>query len=243
MDDLEIRRKILSDPKQRNDELLEAINNNESHSKFYDDVLDLDEQIKQAMNVDVPEDLADKILFSQTSTALESNVVKPNFIRRSMAMAATVAFTAGLLLGQVNWGNVIVSPAHASLMDTAISHVVSERPFIDPLDEEVSSRQINMKMIPFAYQFTEAFPYHVYYLNHCGFGQSNAMHMVFQGEKGRVTLFITGMQAQESFDFEKDGLTGVVSKMDKHTFILVGEQGEDVEAMSNRLMAMMSPMS
>ncbi len=105
MDDLEFRRRILSDPKQKDEEILQALAGSDANNKFVDDVLDLDVKIKQAMNVDVPEDLADKILFSQTSSALdEEKVVRPNFVRKAMALAASIAFTAGLLVGQVNWG-------------------------------------------------------------------------------------------------------------------------------------------
>lgn len=97
MDDLEFRRRILSDPKQKDEEILQALAASDANSKFVDDVLDLDAKIKQAMNVDVPEDLADKILFNQTSSALDEKVVKPNFVRKAMALAASVP------LRQVYW--------------------------------------------------------------------------------------------------------------------------------------------
>ncbi|MGL1018950.1 DUF3379 family protein, partial [Vibrio vulnificus] len=53
MDDLEFRRRILSDPKSRDEEVLQALNSSDSNAKFAEDVLDLDAQIKQAMKVDV----------------------------------------------------------------------------------------------------------------------------------------------------------------------------------------------
>ncbi|MDV5058618.1 DUF3379 family protein, partial [Vibrio diabolicus] len=55
MDDLEFRRRILSDPKQKDEEILQALAGSDANNKFVDDVLDLDVKIKQAMNVDVPE--------------------------------------------------------------------------------------------------------------------------------------------------------------------------------------------
>lgn len=185
MDELEFRRRIMSDPKDRDSDILEAMKSNDANGKFADDILDLDAQIAKAMNVDVPEDLADRILFNQTSST-ESNVVRPNFAKRAMAMAASIAFVFGLLVGQVNWGNIVVSPAQASLADTAIKHVIDEKPFVQNLDENVASSQINAKMMPFDHQLGENFPYHVYYLNHCGFGKSNALHMVFRGEKVKL---------------------------------------------------------
>ncbi|MBW3696406.1 DUF3379 domain-containing protein [Vibrio sp. T187] len=242
MDDLEFRRRVLSDPKLRSEDMIAAAAESEANSKFLDDVLSLDKQIANAMHVDVPDDLADRILFNQTSTE-ETNVVRPNFAKRAMAMAASVAFACGLLVGQVNWGNVIVTPAQASLADTAIKHVIDESGFVSVLDEEVTSQQINAKMHPFAYQFDEAFPYHVYYLNHCGFGKSNAMHMVFQGEKGKVTLFLTGIPSDKAVDFDKQGMSGMVTPIDNSSMILVGEDGEDVAKIAEKLSSIIKPAS
>lgn len=75
MDELEFRRRIMSDPKAKDAELLEALQQNERNAKCMDDILALDARIEQAMKVDVPDDLADRILFNQP----ESNVVKSDF--------------------------------------------------------------------------------------------------------------------------------------------------------------------
>lgn len=241
MDELEFRRRIMSDPKQRDSEICAAIKESEQNAQFADEVLDLDKQIAKAMAVDVPEDLADKILFNQTSVARD-NVVRPNFARKAMAMAASVAFVAGLLVGQLNWSNLVVSPAQASLATTALQHVVDEKPFIQNLDEQVKSSQINAKMMPFDHQLSETFPYHVYYLNHCGFGKSNALHMVFRGEKGKVTLFLTGIPSNQTVDFNEDGMAGVVEPMGDTSMIIVGDEGEDVAKIAESISKIIKPM-
>ncbi|WP_394144527.1 DUF3379 family protein [Vibrio atypicus] len=242
MDDLEFRRSIMSDPKYRDNELNEAIKSSEANCKFADEILDLDAQIAKAMNVDVPEDLADRILFNQTSSSQEDNVIRPNFARRAMAMAASVAFVAGLLVGQVNWGNIVVSSAQASLASTAIKHVIAEKPFVKDLDEQVQSSQINAKMAPFAHHLAENFPYHVYYLNHCGFGDSNALHMVFEGQKGKVTLFLTGIASDKTTDFVKEGMVGVVEPIGHTSMIIVGDEGEDVAKIAENIAEIIKPM-
>ncbi|MGY0613983.1 DUF3379 domain-containing protein [Vibrio sp. FJH11] len=242
MDDLEFRRRILSNPKQKDEKILQALAGNNSNHKFVEDVLDLDEKIKKAMNVDVPEDLADKILFSQSSNTWEEKVVRPTFARRAMALAASVAFVAGLLVGQINWSSIIVSPAQATLADTAIKHVINEEPFVDNLDENVPSTFINAKMYPLRFQFNQNFPYHVYYLNHCGFGESNAVHMVFQGKKGKVTLFITGISSEQAVDFNKEGMSGIVQPIGNASMILVGQQGEDINTIARELTPLIQPM-
>ncbi|MEZ9230819.1 DUF3379 domain-containing protein [Vibrio amylolyticus] len=236
MDDLEFRRQVMSDPKYRDNDILEAISSSEANSKFLDEVIDLDAQILNAMKTDVPDDLADRILFNQPNDT--SNVVRPTFVKRSMALAASVAFAVGLFAGQVNWGNLLVPHAQASLANTAMEHVINEKAFIAPLDEQVGSFQINVKMQPFNMKFDQDFPYHVYYLNHCGFGDSNAMHMVFKGEKGRVTLFVTNIFEQDRNEFNKEGMTGIVEPMNNASMVVVGEEGEDVAKIAEKLTSM-----
>ncbi|MGF1739713.1 DUF3379 domain-containing protein [Vibrio profundum] len=240
MDDLEFRRQIMSDPKHRNNDIKAAIERSEANAKLTDDILELDSQIANALNVSVPDDLADRILFNQSS-AETGKVVKPNFARRSMAMAASVAFVVGLVAGQIHWGNLLVSPAQASLEHTAMQHVIDEYPFVDKIDEKVTNQQINAKLSPFAYQFDKPFPYHVYYLNHCGFGQSNALHMVFQGKKGKVTLFVTNVASKQNIDFNKQGMSGVVKPIGNSSLIIVGQQGENVEHIAQQIANIIHP--
>jgi len=242
MDDLEIRRRIMSDPKQKEADTPLSAEQTEANAKFIDDILKLDNQIEQAMHVEVPDDLADRILFNQ-SAEVEATPFTRKAMKRTMALAASVAFAAGLLVGQINWTPLVVSPAYASLADTAVQHVLDESPFIDPLDEQVSSYQINMKLKPFDYAFNQNFPYHVYYLNHCGFGSANAMHMVFQGEKGRVTLFVTGIDSANAKSFQKQGMSGAITPLNGASMILVGEDGEDVAKIAEKLAPIIKPIS
>ncbi|WP_261815575.1 DUF3379 domain-containing protein [Vibrio gallicus] len=238
MDDLEFRRRIMSDPKARDKELIAAITDNKNNARFTDDVLSLDARIEQAMRIDAPDNLADKIIFQQSSV---KKATRPSLVKRSFALAASIAFAFGVLIGQLNWTPNIVPHAHASLADTAIQHVIEERPFTDKLDEEVSSQQINAKLTPFTYRFTETFPYHVYYLNHCSFGTSHALHMEFQGEKGRITLFITNISAENPINFSEKGMTGSLIPLADASMILVGQNGENVEQIAQRLSQIIKP--
>ncbi len=239
MDDLEFRRRVMSEPKQKSNELAESLASNDANKKFLDEILSLDAKISDAMNVDVPDGLADRILFNQSSDA--DNVTDISFARKAMAMAASVAFVIGLIVGQLNWGNLLVPPAQASLADIAVTHVINEKAFVDNLDEQVSSRQINAKMAPFSYKLTKNFPYHVYYLNHCGFGNSDAVHMVFQGDTGKVTLFLTSMTAEASANFSKDGMSGKIETIGNKTLILVGDDNEDINKFASNLVNILSP--
>lgn len=236
MDELEFRRRLLSDPKQRDKDIQQAIASSDSNAKYAEELLNLDAKLAEAMRVDVPDSLADRILFSHN--AVNDNVARPRFVRRAMAMAASVAFVVGLLAGQLNWGNILVPPAQASLAEMAVDHVRHEEGFVATIDEQVSSHQINAKMRPFNFQLDNNFPYHVYYLNHCGFGDSNALHVVFQGEQGKVTLFLTRQSAESTTGFTQDGMTGVIEPVGKMSLILVANEGENVDKIAHKLMPM-----
>ncbi len=238
MDDLEFRRRILSEPKFRDKELNDAIRISATHQSFVDEVLSLDARVEQAMKVDVPDDLADRILFNHSVRPTEQYPAT----KRMLAMAASVAFVAGLFIGQINWTPWLVGSAHAALASTAVEHVMHEASFIAKLDEAVTATQINAKLQPFSYQLNENFPYRVYYLNHCGFGPSNALHMVFQGSEGKVTLFITNIQSEQSIDFNKKGMSGLIVPYENSTIILVAEEEENMQEIASMVTSMIQPL-
>lgn len=234
MDDLEFRRRLLSDPNDKSDEILVELDTNHQNKKYAESLQELDKQIEQAFRVEVPDDLADKIIFSHIPH-------KPqlHFSRRAFALAASVIFTFGLLIGQINWGNIIVQPAHASLDQMAMHHITEEEPFIDGVNEGNNEQEIRAKLNVYAYDLHGEFPYHIYYLNHCGFSKEHhALHMVFQGQKGRVTAFISNISANETSQFEQGVMQGEITPLTQGSLVLVGEKGEDIAALSQKIAPM-----
>ncbi|MDA9556821.1 DUF3379 domain-containing protein [Vibrio sp.] len=242
MDELEFRKQILSDPKYRDADIEQAIKDSHTNKKLSDDALDIDKRISQAMNVDVPDDLADKILFSHNAqqSAETNNVIRPSFTKRAMSVAASVAFVVGLLAGQLNWGNVVVTPAHASIAEEAVKHVKHEAAFTSKMNEGASIQQVNSKMSPFGHSVKGSFPYSISYLNHCGFGGEHAVHMIFEGKKGKVNMFLTGMNADKPENFIEEGMSGAIVPIDDRSLIFVGEEGENMDEIKAQVLNAMS---
>lgn len=240
MDDLEFRRRIMADPKARDAEILAALQSSDSNAQFAEEVLELDTQLEKALKIDVPEDLADRILFTQTTHSLP---ITNRFSRKMFALAASIAFIAGLLIGQLQWHNILIPPAYASLPDMAIAHVQNEKAFVQGIDEQASNVQINAKMQPLAAKLTAQFPYHVYYLNHCGFGTANAVHLVFAGEKGKVTLFLVPLPSDKVTQFDQQGMRGVVEPIKQSSLIIVGQQNEDISKITAKILPIIQPMN
>ncbi|OEF23681.1 DUF3379 family protein [Vibrio rumoiensis] len=236
MDDLEFRRRLLSDPTDRSDEIIEQIQSSSVDRKYADSLTELNHKIEQAMMVDVPDDLADKIIFATSESKPRINMTKQAF-----ALAASIIFTIGLAIGQINWGALVVSPAHASLDNMAIHHIQEEDPFIQGVNEANNEQEVQAKLGSYSYKMASSFPYHIYYLNHCGFSaEHHALHMVFQGKKGRVTAFISNIAAPKASNFTKDNMKGVITPLPKGSLIVVGDMDEDVTEISQQLAPMLT---
>ena len=93
MDDLQFRRSILADPKNRDDAINAALKSDPAKQKFVQETESLDSKIAQAMNIPVPEDLVNKLILRQT---LASHQQQKGKTRVRLAMAASVALVMGL---------------------------------------------------------------------------------------------------------------------------------------------------
>ena len=150
MDDLQVRRSILSDPKGRDDALNEAIKNDIAKQKFVQEIDALDDKIAQAMNIPVPDGLYDKLILRQT---LASHQQQKSKTRVRLAMAASVAFVMGLT---VNF--MMFSSTYKNLGDYAIAHVNHEAShFSNNGQPTVTLASLNDKMAAFKGSFNSTF--------------------------------------------------------------------------------------
>ncbi|OAN18575.1 hypothetical protein A3K86_06725 [Photobacterium jeanii] len=239
MDDLEFRRRILADPNDNSEEMIEAKNASLVNRKLSDELQLLDAKIDKALKVDVPDDLADRILFHQSG----QTPAKPKTTKVHLAIAASVAFAFGIFTGQFNsiFDNTSstsktaqIAAAEANLGQMALDHFYAEAPFVNTIDEGVELSQVNAKLKPFGSELTEL-PGHVYYVNHCSFGNQNALHMVMDTPQGKVTVFVVPMKSQIETDFKDSKMEGVLMPLRDASLIVVGEKGSDMKPVANTI--------
>ena len=95
MDDLEFRRAIYADPKNQDADTILAQQQDPSKKQFAQEICQLDNKIKQALQIPVPDDLANKLILRQT---LANHQVQKRKSRVHLALAASVAIVGGLVL-------------------------------------------------------------------------------------------------------------------------------------------------
>ena len=132
MDELEFRRRTIAKPNDIDKELMEFANNNPERQSFINDMKDFDKYIQDALDIPIPDNLADRILLNtslkekalQEEQATGDNVVDARsrfkFDRVHLALAASfvVAISAFFFSAEQN----IVNEAG----EHALTHVYYE---------------------------------------------------------------------------------------------------------------------
>ncbi len=227
MDDLEFRRQAYADPKDSSEAFLNAAKGSRNNQKFVEELKAFDSQLEQALKVEPPEGLADRILLNQSFEEYQGNK-RHNLVQ--LAMAASVAFAIGLSVSLVNFERT------PSMGDVAIAHVKNEVMFSRVIDERADLNAVNAKLAKYGGKLENGIG-HIYYVNHCTFHGSPAFHMVMQGEAGKVTVFIVPSSTKLSTSplFSDGQLTGMVTPVNNANLVIIGEQKESLEKIERKL--------
>ena len=229
MDDLQFRRSILTEPKNRDEDVCNAIKQDPAKQKFVQDVDALDNKIVQAMNIPVPNDLCNKLILRQT---LASHQQQKRKTRVRLAMAASVAFVMGLT---VNF--MMFSHSYKNLGDYAIAHVNHEASmFSHNAQASVSLASLNDKMTTFKGSFDSTFGT-LMFADYCRFDGTKSLHLVFQGKTSPVNVFIVPNNDDIEFnaDFSNDNLQGRSLRFNQSNVIVVGDKQEPISQWQERI--------
>lgn len=247
MDDLQFRRAILADPKcvessttknnaehnGQHAELLAALLEDPAKKQFSQELNQLDNKIKQALNIPVPEGLADKLILRQT---LASHQVQKRKTRIHLALAASFAIVGSLLFNFMQF-----SSAYSNLGDYALAHVYhEENSFINTSTNTVSLTTLNQKMAAFDGNFSASLGT-LLSADYCRFDGMKSLHLIFQGKTSPVTVFIVPKNEQLNFTskFNDSKLFGESLGFKNANVIVVADKNESLskwqQGISNNL--------
>ena len=221
MDELEFRRRLYAEPNE-NDPLIEAFAKEDAdRNKFLNDIKQLDKDITDALNIPVPENLADKLILNQ---AIETHRVEKKKRRVHLAIAASVAFCCSILL------NFTMKQAPLDIGQHALAHMDHELYSLEPTTKRYQLSQVNTQLAAFGGSVSDL-PGEVSYSTFCDFDGQKSLHLVFQTAQGPVTLFIVprnnGYNAKSQFQNER--FNGQIYQTQKASLIIVGENGQDLD--------------
>nr|WP_233075822.1 DUF3379 family protein [Paraglaciecola chathamensis] len=227
MDDLEFRRTIYADPNCNDERVKEAAAKDPAKQEFWAEQKRIDASLKAAMKVDVPDDLANKLILRQT---MQTHQHDKKRARVNLALAASLAFVVGVSFTLWQQQNYIDVSAQS------IAHVYHEGPHALDANENFSLQQVNAKLAQYGGHIDDEVG-QIYYANHCVYQGVKSLHLVMQGENGKVTVFVIPHQeGYKANDRASDGyLTAEAVELKNTSLVIVSENVHDVEQTKDRL--------
>ncbi len=222
MDELEFRRRIYADPETTDSDVVEAAKADESKRNFWNEQKQLDKQLKQALKVDVPEDLASKLIWQQSTD--EFNRYK----RRSrwyLAIAASVAFTVGI--GLTMWYHQPLSIGGQALAHMQYAEMETAHSLL-PADLNM----VNAKLASFGGSFNEMLD-GVEVVNYCHLSTVRSLHLIVDTPQGKMSVFVVPERGDVTVpsEFSDEQYHGESIKMRHANVMIVGDKGADLSEM------------
>lgn len=228
MDELEFRRRVLSNPKDQDEALLKAALTDAQKKKFFDEMRHFDQELEKGLKaIPVPEGLADKILLNQSFEQFQD---KQKNHRWHIALAASIAFIIGLSV------NLIQIPNSPNMGELAIEHVQNEWLFTEQINENADIHTVNAKLAKYGGALQQGLG-HIYYVNHCSFNGAPALHMILAGEKSKITLFIVPKSNNLSIDpvYTRGNMRAMVMPVQNANLVIVADKAEPVAKLEQKL--------
>ncbi|MEJ6522304.1 DUF3379 domain-containing protein [Shewanella mangrovisoli] len=229
MDELKFRRQAYEDPHNQDPEFVAQMQENAEYQAFVAELKGLDAKITHALKVDVPEDLADKLILRQQLQQHHKQRRQTGFL---VAMAASIAFIVGISFSLLRLGPV-------DLAEHALAHVYHEGVALQ-VDQNVNFSQVNAQLASLKHlehaKFTGQ-PGKVYYTSYCDFQGVKSLHLVLQAEKGKVTLFIVPIEKRMVLDntFADGKYQGMGFEAGDAYILLVGEDHTDLSFVKDEI--------
>ena len=223
MDDISFRHTAIATPNDKDEAFLQRQAESEQDKALVNEAKQFDRELQSLLKVDLPEDLAEKILLEQ-SFAIEKKKTLSH--RWHIAIAASIAFIIGISLPLLT--NLNSLPP--DIGSVAMQHVQEEYYFTAKIDEQASRASVNAKLASYGGKVDGDLG-NVFFVNYCSFEGTPALHMIMQGEKGRITVFVVPDDAGfiETPVFNNQHLKGLTEKMGRTNVVIVGEKDEPLE--------------
>lgn len=227
MNCLEFRRLLETDPDLRDEEFVPHKAECEKCAAFASRVARFSSALNDAARLDVPETLASRVLLRQSF--LPSNHEFPR--RRLFALAASMVAAVGLALSAGYVFN--RQDPLADEIFTLINYAEYAMQPRTPLGEQVVAKAVSRAGLKLEGTLEK-----VTFAGNCLLQQKIAGHLVIQGEKGPVTVFlISELPIASRSTIRKNNLRGIVVPMGNGAIAVVGPPEESLSDLVDRITA------
>ncbi len=223
MNCLSVRRIISTDINHKSEAFAQHLHGCASCKSFYERQLKFNRTLTEAVEVDVPEGLAARILVEQRIHQKKSRDKK----YRWTAMAASM-----LLVISVGVVTTLHSPP--SLASVVVEHVKSE-PMVFESQDDVSLQELNELLKPHGVR-ADASLGQATHAGNCLIEGNLSAHIVFVGKNAPITLIIIPQEfKKDKVTFDDGEYKGVLVRTPRGVLALLSEDKESVLEFEQRL--------
>lgn len=227
MDELEFRRRIYANPDDTDDALIEAAKQDMKQACFWNDIKTLDKQIEKAVDVPIPEDLANKLIWQQSMQDFARHKRRSRWY---IALAASVAFVCGLSF--TLWQH----PANVDVEAAALAHMRYAEIEMSHSAEPVNMQLVNAKLAQFGATLTADIG-HIHSANYCHLDKLQSLHLIVDTPQGKMSVFILPQDKNTPVPdrFSDQDYHGQSFAARRANVMIVGHRGEDLSDMTNTI--------
>lgn len=227
MNCIEFRRMLLIEPASVDAEFAEHRRACPSCADAVERSAHFERRLRAAINIDVPENLASRILLKQS---FEPRVARPWWRRRGVyALAASLLLALGLVGLQLN------SHVQERRLSEEFVALVNGAPYALTLSKPISSREITAALQPTGLDLEGSIG-KVTFAGRCLVRGKVSGHIVLQGETAPVTVFLIREQLVASRAvINSDFYSGVVLPQGSGTIAIVSAPGESLDKVEAQL--------
>lgn len=230
MDELTFRRTIYADPYTRDPDVVEAAKKDPKKQAFWEEIRAMEASLEQAMDIPVPDDLADKLILRQSMNDFrQQKKRKPWYL----ALAASVVLASVLSVTMLMQGTGDLKSdvfAHMSHMEYELNKGAN-----------VTLDSVNSKLATYNGQLSEGLG-EIVSANYCYLGSIKSLHLIVKGKNGLASLFVMPSAITESIDdtFSNEQYAGSSFLLESAKVIVVGESGSQVEDLQSKAKSFLS---
>lgn len=228
MTELTLKQALIADPRAQSAELASAVAADPELQQLQRQLLLDQARLKQAFEFTVPASLEINLLRQQM---LQSQQIQKRRFSAAIALAASVAFVAGLTLNWFNYGF-----PEMTLGQHALAHVYHEQPYMAQMQTPQPLSQVNAKLASFGAELTD-WQYNIVYANFCDFRGTRSLHLVMQTEHGLATVFFIPDENSLKFEhhFSDELYRGRGLALKNADLVVVSENDDDLQQLPAKL--------
>jgi len=228
MDDLEFRRRAYAEPDCQSESFLQFKNKSAENTRFVDELLQMDEKLKQAVCVQPPDNLVEKIKLKQAFSDHRSYREHWRFVSFAASLLLAIVVTLYYLP--------LDSTGHErKLQEGLLQHIYSE---LDHLNDRQnrSLSQVNRLLAEFGGSMNRLVA-EVSYLGSCEIHNKPGVHMVVKGDRGPVTIMLLrGVTVNSQKSISDQRFRGLIVPTGSGSMAIIGEKGEPLQVIKSELL-------